>query len=71
MSDSTRYYFGVDSGESWCNLPYKEALQLKIDLAREVLANVLEVSPLKRDGEKANKILYKIKIIENDLKECR
>ena len=71
MSESTRYYFGVDNSESWCNLPYKEALQLKIDLAREVLASVLEVSPLKRDVEKANKILYKIKIIENDLKECK
>jgi hypothetical protein len=71
MSDSTRYYFGVDSGELWCNLPYKGALQLKIDLAREVLTEVLEVSPLKRDGEKANRILYKIKTIENDLKECR
>ena len=71
MNDSTKYYFGVDSGELWCNLPYKEALQLKIELAREVLATVLEVSPLVRDGEKANKILYKIKIIENDLKECK
>jgi hypothetical protein len=71
MNDSTKYYFGVDSGELWCDLPYKEALELKIKLAREVFDKLVEVDYLARDGEKMNRVLRKIKLLEDDLRECK
>jgi hypothetical protein len=71
MNDTCKYYFGVDSGELWCDLPYKQALELKIKLAKEVFDELCKVHHLSRDGEKMNRVLRKIKLIEEDLKECR
>ena len=52
-------------------MPYREALELKIKLAREVFDKLVAVDYLARDGEKMNRVLRKIKLLEDDLKECR
>ena len=57
------------SPKTLTDLPYKEALQLKIEGAKAILVTLLEPNFMDRDTHKINKINKAIKFNEQLLKE--
>ena len=57
------------SPKTLANLPYKQALQLKIEGAKSILITLLEPNFMDRDSYRINKINKAIKFNEQLLKE--
>ena len=65
---TTEELYGI-SPKTLTDLPYKEALQLKIEGAKAILVTLLEPNFMDRDTHKINKINKAIKFNEQLLKE--
>ena len=51
----SEYYFGVDASH-WAELPYKEALVKRMELAEAHLRDIMEIDYMNRDQMQVNKI---------------
>jgi hypothetical protein len=68
MAKSTNYLYGVDP-KTFMDLSYKEALNFKIDKAKELLGVLLEHGYMECDRYRVNYVYKAIKFNESLLKE--
>ena len=65
---TTQELYGI-SPKDLTNLPYKQALQLKVQGAKAILTKLLEPNFMEQDTYKINKVNKAIKFNEQLLKE--
>ena len=68
MKDS-RYYYGVEAG-AWAKLPYNEALQMKIELGRDLISELQDAPLGNRNDSRIFDVIKAIKHNGKLLKEA-
>ena len=66
----TEYLYGADPIE-FCNLPYKEALEYKIQSAKELLDRLLIPDYMNRDSERIRKVYNAINFTTQLINEIK
>ena len=66
---NTEYLYGRKSLKGLANMPYKEALEVKINLAESLINSLLKVHYMERDSERINDCKKAIKFNEELIKE--
>lgn len=67
---TTEELYGI-SAKNLADIPYKQALQLKVQGAKAILVTLLEPNFMDRDTHKINKVNKAIKFNEQLLKELK